>query len=138
MRTALWSVTPGTLEVLDYHGRPVTANSMDRTGRFVVGSIGQHAKGQVLLRDRHEGRWIVIDCPPQYLSTCVNARGDIAGAFRKEDGYRPWVKLLGEPLRSLPCLSFHDTMPSAMSDTGIIVGTCTADHGAHAIIWEPE
>jgi hypothetical protein len=128
----------GELEELPFEDEFVVPQSIDSTNRFILGSIVRPGRGSVesILHDRESG-WERVVCPRNSSGRAVNARGDVVGSVQLEGFHRPWFKPLREKVRMLPHVQFHDTMPTEVNERGVIVGTANADHGCHAVMWEP-
>lgn len=128
----------GELEELTQRDEMVVPQSIDSADRFILASVLQPGRGpgEVVLHDRESG-WQRVICPEASSGHSVNARGDVAGSVKLEGFHRPWFKPFGDEVRMLPYVQFHDTMPTDMNESGVIVGTASADHGCHAVIWEP-
>ena len=61
--------------------------------------------------------------------------GDIVGAVVRDGYEQPWLRRASGEIVWLPYLDQHWCRPSAISDSGVIVGTAQTDHGTHALVW---
>lgn len=73
--------------------------------------------------------WVPID---------MNDRGDVVGWAWIDSISRPWIRFYSGKVVLLPYIIEHHTTPSSINNVGQIVGTATADHGWHVILWQPE
>ena|ERR671925_440251 len=97
-QTALLSASE-ELEELPFGDKFVVPQSIDSTGRFILGSIIRlwQGPGEVALYDEKSG-WSRVACPRDSSGHAVNARGDVVGSVRIEGFHRAWFKPCGRPL----------------------------------------
>lgn len=107
--------------------------AMSSDGRLILASSGR----AYYLKVHGVEKWKGLDCPPGSHAADVNKHGDVVGSVIVDGFYRPWLKPFQGALVMLPYAEFHDTQPSDTSDSGLICGTASTDHGSHALLWEP-
>jgi hypothetical protein len=66
----------------------------------------------------------------------INENGDVVGRTKIDGTDRPWLRLNSGELVMLPYVISHNTIPTAINNTGQIVGISNSDHGSHAVMWE--
>jgi hypothetical protein len=134
-RALLWSPLAGTHEIVGgMAGIFPTTLTVDGT---ILGTSRDSEGKSVAWLANPRSRWEKLGTDAGFYATAMNNAGSVVGAA-KVDGYeKPWLRRAsGETIR-LPYFDQHWCRPSAINDSGLIVGTAQTDHGTHALLWIP-
>lgn len=134
-RAILWNPLAGTTEVIG--GKTGIYPSAITSGGVVLGTANDHDGKSIAGLAKPGQRWERLGTVPGFYATDMNDTGDVVGAT-KRDGYeQPWLRRAAGEIVWLPYFDHHWCRPSAINSSGVIVGTATADHGTHALVWTP-
>jgi uncharacterized membrane protein len=133
-RAILWNPLAKTTELI---GGMLGIHPMAITANRILGTAPNRDGRKVAWLVRKDQHWERLDTEPGFYATAMNDAGDIVGAA-KQDGYEiPWLRRASGEMVWLPYFDHHWCRPSAISNSGIIVGIAQTDHGAHALVWTP-
>lgn len=79
--------------------------------------------------------WQRIDIPPDFSARGMNGSGDIVGIVFRNGVGMPWLRKSTGEIIFLPYYNYHTCLPNAINDSGIVVGSASADGCVHAILW---
>jgi len=82
-----------------------------------------------------DGVWQPLGTGDGWTPQAINDLGDVVGFFEHGNLLQPWLRLATGEQFLLPSVIGHTTDPKAINNDGVIVGTASADHGGHAVIW---
>lgn len=134
-RAILWNPLAGTTEVIgDMTGIYPTAITADGV---VLGTARDRDGKSVAWLARRGERWGRLGTEPGFYATSMNNAGDIVGAVVRDGYEKPWLRRASGEIVRLPYFDQHWCRPSAINDSGVIVGTAQTDHGTHALVWTP-
>jgi hypothetical protein len=132
-RAILWNPTAGTTEVVGgITGIYPTAITADGV---VLGTASDHDGKSIAYLAKLGQRWEGVGTAPGFYATSMNNAGDIIGAVVRHGYEQPWLRRTSGEIVGLPYFDQHGCRPSAISDSGVIVGTAQTDHGTHALVW---
>ena len=134
-RSALW--TPG-IGAWVYVGDPdANVFPIGLTNDGVILGQARNSKGDpVAVVCMPGGNWERLGTADAWVPVAINNGGDVVGWARIDGIMRPWLRPSSGGIVLLPHVIEHQTFPSAIDDAGHVVGSATADHGMHAVIWQ--
>jgi hypothetical protein len=83
-----------------------------------------------------DGSWQRLGTNDGWAPVAINDNGDVVGRVQIDGIDRAWLRLSGGELIMLPYAISHNTIPTAINNSGQIVGLSSGDHGNHAVLWE--
>jgi hypothetical protein len=130
----VWDTQQNTLSCTT-NLRPVAINSND----IILGTGGLEVGGpeRIAYHRAGEGPCVALGTDVGYEPSAMNDRGDVVGFVRWNDYDRAWIRLANGEVVLLPTVEYHNCRPTAVNNSGLIVGYAFADHGSHAVIWRP-
>jgi hypothetical protein len=132
-RAVVWNPLTATSEVIG-KAAGVYPQTIARDGT-VLGTARDRDGESVAYLAKPGRRWECLGTAPGFYATNMNESGDVVGATQLDGYQRPWLRRASGEILWLPYLEYHWCRPSAVNSSGVIVGTATADHGAHALVW---
>jgi hypothetical protein len=103
---------------------------------IVLGQVNNERGQKVAVICPPNGSWLRLGTGDGWTPVDINNSGDVVGRVQIDGIDRPWLRLNTGELIMLPYLISHGTIPNSINDAGQIVGTSSADHGSHALLWE--
>ncbi len=102
--------------------------------KAVLGAANDQA-GRLAVVAQEAGAWQRLGTKPGWMPSAINNNGWVAGSVQYRGFARVWVYEPPGPPLLLPYYAHHHCQPFSINDTGDVVGTATADHGSHALLW---
>jgi hypothetical protein len=132
-RSILWNPSAGTTELIgEKTGVYPSAITADGT---VLGTANTHEGKSVALIATPGQPWKQLGTPAGFYATTMNSAGEVVGAANLDGYERAWLRRASGEIVWLPYFAHHACRPTAINDSGIIVGTAQTDHGTHALVW---
>jgi len=136
VRSILWSPEAGTWEYVGDYTSNVFPIALNDDG-IVLGQARNTQAQPVAVICHPGGRWERLGTDDNWAPVDINNKGEVVGRATIELLDRPWLhRPTGETIL-LPYVTDHHTTAAAMNNLGQIVGSAGADHGAHALVWNP-
>ena len=102
---------------------------------MVLGQARNARSQPVALVCRPNGNWERLGTDDNWEPIDMNNRGEVIGRAKIGLLDRPWLRRPSGETVMLPYVTGHHTYSAAINNTGQIVGSAGADHGAHALLW---
>jgi hypothetical protein len=132
-RSILWNPSAGTTELIGakagVHPSAITADGT------VLGTANTHEGKSLALIATPGQPWKQLGTPAGFYATAMNNPREVVGAASLDGYERPWLRRASGEIVWLPYFAHHWCRPTAINDSGIIVGTAQTDHGTHALVW---
>ncbi len=103
----------------------------------VLGQARNHRNDPIAVICKPGDNWERLGTDDGWAPISMNDRGDVVGIVSIDSIQRPWIRFFSGEVILLPYIIEHHTAPSSINNIGQIVGTAVADHGSHAILWQP-
>lgn len=133
-QSLLWDITNGSWS---YIGDPsLNIYPIALTNKGVILGQTRSDKGDPIAVIYQPGEdWARLGTDQGWVPIGMNDRGDVVGWAWIGRIQRPWIRFSSGKIDLLPYVTEHHTTPSSINNVGQIVGTASADHGAHALLW---
>jgi hypothetical protein len=134
-RTILWELNDHTWRYVGDPASPVFPIAINASGT-VLGQARDVDDLGIAMICSLGGSWQRLGTADGMWPVNINDYGDAVG-YAKIDGLaRPWLLRASRELVWLPYVRDHHTQPTAINNSGQILGSAGADHGSHVLIWE--
>jgi uncharacterized membrane protein len=134
-RTILWDPLTQQHNLIDAPPG-LWPTAINANGVVLGGSRDSNNQGNAWLARPGQG-WERLGSEPDLKATAMNDRGDVVGHSALSGYWRPWLRRATGTMIWLPYFNHHNCYPTAISNSGVIVGLAVTDHGTHALAWTP-
>jgi uncharacterized membrane protein len=133
---ALWSIASRQLESVDdrHPGIVPVGFAGDQS---IVGFGYDKAGSPFAVITARATEYARLEVPRGWIPTATNRDGWVAGITGRRGDGPSWVLSPDGAISMLPFVADHSCRPSAIATDGSVVGSATADHGSHALLWKP-
>lgn len=107
------------------------------SGGGVLGTYNDKDRASVSCIFSELGGWRTLELPAGFEIADMNSSGVAIGRANKDGYTQGWVRTREGGIIWLPSYVHHTNSPGAITESGIVVGNATSDHGSHALVWEP-
>lgn len=135
-RAVLWNPLTGGINETIGNMVGISPTAINNDGH-ILGTSRDNELNSIAWLVKPGETWERLVMDPGFYATCMNNMGDIAGTVNRDGYEKPLLKRVSGEIVWLPYFGQHGCRPSAINDSGVIVGTAQTDHGNHALVWTP-